>query len=139
MPKLVKPKSHHFHAVVWIDHREARVFHFNADDVENMTIRPEHPTRHLHHRAGSIGDGHEPMDPYFFRAVAAAIGEAQAVLIVGPGLAKSEFVKHLHRHDADLLERIAGIESSDHPSDGKLVDHARAYFRAADRMSPQLA
>ena len=26
--------SAHYHAVVWIDHREARVFHFNASDAE---------------------------------------------------------------------------------------------------------
>jgi hypothetical protein len=23
----------HYHAVIWIDHREARVFHFGATDV----------------------------------------------------------------------------------------------------------
>src|SRR5215472_16101946 len=25
--------SHHFHAVIWIDHHEARVFHFSPTDV----------------------------------------------------------------------------------------------------------
>jgi hypothetical protein len=49
--------SEHSHAVVWIDHREARVLQFNA--------------------------------------------------------------------------------AEDHPTDGELVAHARRYFRAADRMTPQ--
>ena len=30
----------HYHAVVWIDGHEAKVFHFNADDVEKNVIHP---------------------------------------------------------------------------------------------------
>ena len=26
----------HFHAVVWIDHRQARIFHFNATDADKL-------------------------------------------------------------------------------------------------------
>ena len=29
----------HFHALLWIDHREAKVFQFNAMDVDCTTIR----------------------------------------------------------------------------------------------------
>jgi hypothetical protein len=35
------------------------------------------------------------------------------------------------------MERIAGVETVDHPSDGALLDHARRYFKAADLMTPQ--
>jgi len=35
----------HYHAVIWIDHREARVFHFSPTDVETLSctriIRPD--------------------------------------------------------------------------------------------------
>ena len=47
--------SAHYHAVVWIDHREARVFHFNASDADKLVVHPDHPTRHLHHKANCIG------------------------------------------------------------------------------------
>lgn len=33
--------SHHYHAVIWIDHREARVFHFSPTDVERLVVHPE--------------------------------------------------------------------------------------------------
>jgi hypothetical protein len=33
--------SHHFHAVIWIDHHEARVFHFNPTDVERLVLHPD--------------------------------------------------------------------------------------------------
>src|SRR5258708_16347285 len=48
----------HQHAVIWIDHHEARVFHFSATDVERLVLHPDHPTKHIHHKANSIGSGH---------------------------------------------------------------------------------
>jgi hypothetical protein len=129
--------SQHFHAVVWIDHHEARVFHFNADDVERALVHPAEPVRHIHHKAHSIGSGHSPEDQHFFQAVVEAIGAAGAVLIGGPANAKHELFKHIQRHEPRLLPRIAGVEALDHPTDGELVAHARQFFRAADRMAPQ--
>ena len=124
----------HFHAIVWIDHREARVFHFNADEAERAVIHPHDPAHHIHHKSNSIGSGHAAEDQAYFHAVAAAIADAGAVLITGPANAKTELVKHIHRHDARLMDKIAGIESVDHPSDGALLAHARHYFKAADRL-----
>jgi hypothetical protein len=126
----------HYHALVWIDHHEARVFHFNAADVERLVIHPHSPTRHIHHKANSIGSGHADEDQAYFAAVTAAIADAGAVLITGPANAKTELVKHIHRLHPAMMEKIAGIESQDHPTDGALVDHARRYFKAADRMTP---
>ena len=40
----------HYHAVVWIDHRQARVFHFNAEDADKVVIHPEHPVRDYHRK-----------------------------------------------------------------------------------------
>ena len=129
--------SHHFHAVVWIDHHEARVFHFGPDDVERLVLHPEHPTRHIHHKANSIGSGHAAADHEFLQTVADAIADAGAVLITGPANAKTELVKHIHHHDPALMGRIKGIETVDHPGDGALVAHARKYFKAEDLMTPQ--
>ena len=50
--------KHHYHAMIWTDHREGRVFHFNPTDVETLILRPDNPTRHIHHKANSIGSGH---------------------------------------------------------------------------------
>lgn len=71
--------NHHFHAIVWIDHHEARVFHFSPTDVERLVLHPDHPTRHIHHKANSIGSGHAAEDHAFLQAVAQSIADAGAV------------------------------------------------------------
>jgi stalled ribosome rescue protein Dom34 len=129
--------SHHFHAVVWIDHHEARVFHFSPTDVERLVLHPDRPTRHIHHKANSIGSGHASEDHAFLQAVAQSIADAGAVLVTGPANAKTELVKHISQHDPGLMKIIVGVETVDHPSDGQLVAHARRYFKAEDRMLPQ--
>jgi len=89
----------HYHAVVWIDHHEARVFHFSPTDVEKLVLHPDHPTKHIHHKANSIGSGHASADHDYLHAVAQSIADAGAVLITGPANAKTELVKHIHHHD----------------------------------------
>ena len=126
--------SGHYHAVVWIDHAEARVFHFNAGEVDKVVLHPDNPTRHIHHKANAIGSGHAAERQAFFHEVAQAIADAGSVLITGPANAKTELFKHIHRHDPKFVDKIAGVETVDHPSDGALVKHARHYFKAADRM-----
>jgi stalled ribosome rescue protein Dom34 len=129
--------AHHFHAVVWIDHHEARVFHFNPTDVDRVAVRPDDPVRHIHHKANSIGSGHAAEDQNFLEAVTQAIADAGAVLITGPANAKTELIKHIHTRHPQLMKIIVGIETVDHPSDGQLVAHARHYFKAEDLMLPQ--
>jgi stalled ribosome rescue protein Dom34 len=129
--------SKHFHAVIWIDHHEARVFHFGPKDVDQLVLHPDNPTRHIHHKANSIGSGHAAEDHAFLQAVAESIADAGAVLITGPANAKTELLKHIHRHEPKLMNAIEGVETVDHPSDGVLVAYARKYFHAADRMRPQ--
>ncbi len=121
---------------MWIDHHEARVFHFNPTDVDKLVLHPDNPTKHLHHKAGSIGSGNTTADQEFLHAVAESIADAGAVLITGPSTAKNDLVKHIDHHDPKLMKIIAGVETIDHPSDAQLVAHARHYLTAADRMRP---
>ena len=131
--------SPHYHAVIWIDHREARVFHFSPTDVERLVVHPEHPTKHIHHKANCIGSGHAAADHEYLAAVVQAVADAGAVLITGPANAKTELIKHIHQHDPKMMKVIAGVETVDHPSDGALVAYARKYFKTADLMQPQKA
>jgi stalled ribosome rescue protein Dom34 len=129
--------DHHFHAIVWIDHREARVFHFNPTDVQRLVLHPDNPTRHIHHKANSIGSGNAAQDRAFFQAVAQSIADAGEVLVVGPANAKNELLKYIRQHQPKLTQIIVGVETLDHPSDAQLVAHARKYFSAEDRLLPQ--
>jgi stalled ribosome rescue protein Dom34 len=127
----------HNHSVVWIDHREAHVFHFSAEEVDSLVVRPADPHVHIHHKANTIGSGHEPEDKAFLQAVVEAIGASKAILITGPGVAKTALVKHIARHEPALLDHVSAVETVDHPADKVLVAHARAYFKAADLMTAQ--
>jgi stalled ribosome rescue protein Dom34 len=129
--------THHYHAAVWIDHHEARVFHFNPTDVETLVLHPNRPTKHIHHKANSIGSGHASPDHDYLQAVAESISDAGAILITGPANAKTELVSYIRLHQPTLAKLIAGIETVDHPSDAKLVAYARKYLTATDRMVPQ--
>jgi stalled ribosome rescue protein Dom34 len=126
--------SEHYHAIVWIDHKEAKLFHFNATDVDKVII-PSHATgHHLHHKANTTGSGHLGVDKEFFKRVAAALNHTGAILVTGPANAKLEFKNYLGEHLPDLVKRIRGVESLDHPTDGALVALARKFFKADDRM-----
>jgi stalled ribosome rescue protein Dom34 len=104
--------SHHFHAVVWIDHHEARVFHFSPTDVERLVLHPDHPTKHIHHKANSIGSGHASEDHAYLQAVAQSIADAGAVLVTGPANAKTELIKHISQHDPALMKIIVAWKPS---------------------------
>ena len=125
----------HFHAVVWIDHKQARVFHFNVDEADKTVIRPDHSVRDIHH--GQKRTGHRiPADRVFLEKVASAIADAGAILIVGPAQEKDEFAKFLAEKHPVIKTHVEGVEKADHPTDGELLDHARRFVKAADRMRP---
>ena len=128
--------EHHYHAAIWIDHREARVFHFTATDVETLVLQPDNPTRHIHHKANSIGSGHASTSPDYLRAIAESVSDAGSVLITGPGNAKTELVEFIRLHDSKLAKVIAGVETVDHPTDAQLVAYARKYLNPGDRLVP---
>lgn len=125
----------HYHAAIWIDHREARVFHFGLTDIETLVLHPDNPTRHIHHKANSIGSGHAPTSPDYLRAVAESVSDAGSVLITGPASAKTELAEFIRLHDPKFARLIAGVETVEHPSDAQLVAYARKYLKAADRMA----
>jgi stalled ribosome rescue protein Dom34 len=127
----------HFHAVVWLDHAEAKIFPFNAEDFEKRQVLPAEPHRHLHHKAGAVGSGHAQVDKHFFESVAAALSDSVEILVVGPGSAKTEFAAYAKEKAPALAKRIVAVQSADHPSDRQIVAHARTFFKAADRMLPR--
>ena len=124
----------HYHAVVWLDHNEARVMHISPDDVEKSVVNPATPHRNLHRKRGSVSGSRQPEDQHYYHEVVEALGGASEILIVGPGQAKLELIKHIHSHDHEVVSKVVGVESVDHPSDAQLVAHARKYFVAKDRM-----
>lgn len=128
----------HFHAVVWIDHHEARIIEFSPDERSETTVRHKHAVKHTSHSAGKSRNWRSPEDPAYYDEVAGALGGVGEILIVGPANAKFAFLKHLQAKHAGLAAKVVGIETIDHPSSGELVNYAGAYFHKKDRTLPQL-
>jgi stalled ribosome rescue protein Dom34 len=123
----------HFHAVVWIDHKQARIFHFNVEDADRTVIRPDHAVRDMMKSTGR----EMTQDRAFFEDVARAIADAGAILIMGPGTEKDAFAKFVAEKHPAIATHIEGVEKADHPTDGELLAAARRYVKAADRMRRQ--
>ena len=100
----------HYHAVVWLDHNEARVMHISPDDVEKSVVHPASPARHLQRKRGSVSGSRQPEDQHYYHEVAEALAGAQEILVVGPGHAKLELIKHIHAHDHGVADKVIGVE-----------------------------
>ena len=126
----------YLHAVIWLDHKRAQIICFSRDSSESVAVQHHGGERHLHHRRGTIGSGHAAEDPKYYEQILVAVGDAQELLVTGPANAKLEFVKHIHKRHPILVDRLIGVETLDHPSEGELLKFAREYFKAADAMLP---
>jgi stalled ribosome rescue protein Dom34 len=124
----------HRHVTVWIDHAEARIFHVDAEGLDEKTVQSPH--RHLHrHPKGPTAEHNHPDDAHkFFEAVAHELEGAERVLVVGPSTAKLQFIRFAHKHAPSLEPHIAGVETVDHPTDRQIVAYSKTYFGADDRM-----
>jgi stalled ribosome rescue protein Dom34 len=125
------------HAAIWLDHQEAKIFHFTPESIERSEL---HVAHHLYraHKTGGHAERHRDVAEQhpFFEDIVTRLGDAAEVLVVGPAETKSELVKFLQARHPDLAGRIVGVEAADHPTDGQIVAHARKYFLAADRTLP---
>ncbi len=124
-----------FHAVIWLDHEHAKVFHLDRESFDETVLKmPKHQIasrakgRDTHHR----GESHDQKE--YFEAIVKTVGDSEEILVMGPGTAKLELVKHVHKNEPKIEKHIVGVESADHPTDGQILAHARRYFRAKDRM-----
>jgi len=122
------------HTVVWLDHSEAHVLNFSAEESEGKHIHSQSKHKNLHSKSGIAGSGHTPENQSYYHEVMLAIAEAKEILVVGPSSAKLFLIKHLEKHNRVIAANVVGVETVDHPSDGQLLSYARQYFVAADRM-----
>lgn len=124
------------HAVVWLDHDEARILPLGHDQAAPVRIHASDRIGHLHHKAGTPGPGHPAIDRAYLAKVAQALSGTARILIVGPGTARTELVSYVREHVPALAPHIAGVEPMDRLTDGEIEDYARRYFRRDERFRP---
>ena len=124
------------HAVVWIDHTEARIVTVDPRAAVEAVEHAQTARRHLRSKAGNR-EGYRPVaDHVFFQRVANDLAGVKSFMVIGPANAKTELVKHLHRFDPPLFSRLSAVESADDMTDAQLTALARDYFARADRIIP---
>ena len=129
--------TQHFHSLVWTDHRLAKVLNFDDSASDTTLIHSTHAHEHLHHKANSVDSGHAAVDKEFLEKIVGAVTHAGAILLVGPGSAKTELQTHLAQKHPLIAAKISAVETVDHPSEGELLAHGRRFFQADDRMRSQ--
>jgi stalled ribosome rescue protein Dom34 len=124
---------------VWLDHREARIFHVTGETFDESHVStPQHV--HRRHPKGESGAKEHPDDAaHFFAEIARSLESSGHILVVGPSTAKLHFLRYLHTHDHALEARIVGVETVDHPTDRQLVAYVRTYFNLGDQRVTRLA
>jgi len=122
----------HNHAVVWIDHRVAKVFYLGLEAVDQRTIQADLATEHLHHKANTIGSGKVRDDATFFPRIAEALQNSEAILIVGPGNEKTLLLKHLKECLPSHIRRGLHAEACDHPTDPEIIALGRRHFHLGE-------
>ena len=122
------------HVAIWMDHREARVFHITRERNEEETLKAHRPVHHQHQRGPEGGVAHPEDDRRFFHEIARTVDAATDILILGPSTAKLQFIRYLHLHEPKMEPKIVGVETVDHPTDRQIIAYAHTYFKKTDQM-----
>ena len=122
------------HSVIWIDHQEAHVIYFNPTASESEVIKTRSTHKNIHHKSGNVSGAHAGPDEHYLHEVIQAVKESKEILIVGPGSAKLELMKHAAKHYHLIADTVVRIETVDHPTDGQLLAYAKKYFHKVDAL-----
>jgi len=121
--------SNDYHAVVWLDHSEAKIFRFGADESAQIDVHSHTSLQRLHHsRAGWEAGGNPPDDTEFFKRISGALNHSGGTVITGPGNAKSALKEYLDHARPGVATHIFAVESAEHPDTAALLALGRQYF-----------
>ena len=130
--------SHDYHAVIWIDHTEAKVYRFSGDTASEADLHSHTSLQRLHHsRAGWEAGGNPPDDTEFFGRINAALEHAEGAIIAGPGNAKSALKAFLDHARPGVNSRVLVVETAEDHAD-ELVALGRKYFGGTAARGPGL-
>jgi hypothetical protein len=135
--KTKTPHSTAKQVLVIVDHHEASVFtsiQSDATPVKMVPYDPEGHRTHLHSRNEDTDGKRQPVQKSYYEAIAAAIHDADQILIFGSGTGESSamdsLVADLHSNHVDLAGRVVGTEriNGHHDTPKELLSKARDYF-----------
>lgn len=107
--------SVHYHAVVWIDHKLAKVVFVGLTGAEEVTV-------HAHHTD-------ERIDDEFLQEVGKTMDAATEILVIGPADEKHVLVKYLESHQPGVARKVVKVEAADDLTDKELAAYGKHHFK----------
>lgn len=131
---------------LWIDHRKAVLVFLSDSGSEELKCIESNVEKRVRSASGSRSkspDGPQQVAPdnaidrkfaqhlnQYYKEVIACLGEADSVLIIGPGEAKLELQKQIK--SKTIMARIAAVEKSDKLTEPQLKARFRKFFQAPE-------
>lgn len=116
------------YCVVWVDHEHAKIFKFLPGAVQKSEVK-----KHGGHHGGHNTTEDKNHVHRMYGDVAHALQDSTEILIVGNGVAKTEFKHYLENHnEKKLVSKIVGVEAMDKASDKEIELKARSFFTKAN-------
>jgi hypothetical protein len=123
---------------LWIDHKRACVIWQGELKVQIISSNLDPRVRRGGTRIGGMynqgldselgyNDRHEHQLREFYEKVIEALHEAERIFVMGPGEAKHEFEKALHKHKG-LRDRLLKIETADKMTEPQMAARVRDFY-----------
>ena len=118
---------------LWIDHRESIIVMVTGEGEETKRIK-SNMEKHVRFSGGAQAVSEEDIQDNkfsgdlnkYYDGVITNIGDAESILIFGPGEAKGELEKRLERKE--LGGRIVAVETVDKMTDRQIAAKVRQHF-----------
>jgi stalled ribosome rescue protein Dom34 len=106
-------------ATLWIDHHKSYILDYTAQGINHREIAPPY----LHGMPSK-----EHLRKYY-HDVAQSLKDVECMLVLGPGMAKNEFLKHCEDHHKKLATAIVEVKNmKDHPSFEQIEKSSHDFF-----------
>lgn len=123
---------------LWIDHKQAYIIEYEEKKTQ---VIPSNLEPRIHSGGTRIGgmynqgldselgynDRYQHQLHEFYEKVISAVREAEHLFVMGPGEAKHEFEKALHKHK-DLRGRLIKNETADKMTENQMTARVREFF-----------
>jgi len=128
----------HTYIGIWIDHAKATVVRSNKVAEMDFTdfhsqVEPSHKgTREAGEHSTIVNQNRDENSRHnemkaFCREIIKTLGDADEIVILGPGTAKNEFKNVLEENKA-LFAKMKGLETAHPLTEAELEDFMKSYF-----------
>jgi len=137
---------------IWIDHSIASIVILQDEDEHVRNIESDAESRHRAAGGSPAPTKYGPGDPgdqkrleqrrqhelqEFYQSVVEALEKPDAIVVMGPGTAKTEFEKELKK-DQHLAGKLKDVKSADKMTERQWVAEVRKYYgKQAPRITDQ--